>query len=348
MNLEERLSWFKTSFGSQIKAATEGSPISVDLIAAIALQETGYLWSSLIKHHNGDIDGVLAGCVGDTLDHPKRRAFPINREQLAEHPKGETIFGIARSALSDLADIHGTYRRVFERDQNKFCRGYGILQYDLQHLQTDPDFFLETKWASFEQCLQKCLVELRRGISKRGYDGRNSLTLFEAATVAIVYNRGRYDPVHELRQGHRDSSGRFYGEYIYDYLKMSSSVDAGNPHVGDEVADEMLANYIVNARGGLNLRGGPGTHYEILATLDLGREINVVSFVGSHDRWALVDLEGDGKLDGFVFGNFLDPIESDDPASDNVEDELRRQMLTESGMTAGDSFQDSHEECQNC
>jgi hypothetical protein len=67
--------------------------------------------------------------------------------------------------------------------------------------------------------------------------------------------------------------------------------------------------YQVMARGGLFLRGGPGTGFAPpLKMLAPGDELNVVALSTADPAWAQVDLEGDGLRDGFVFASFLKPI----------------------------------------
>jgi hypothetical protein len=65
--------------------------------------------------------------------------------------------------------------------------------------------------------------------------------------------------------------------------------------------------YMVIARNGLKLRGGPGTSFESEQTLPAGTELNVVEISGQDPSWVRVDLEGDGLLDGYVFASFLAP-----------------------------------------
>ena len=324
MNVTERIAWFKRNFGDRIVAATQDSPISVDLVSAIAVQETGYIWPALIQHHQGDVDAVLEGCVGDTLDAPNRRAFPIDRAALEAEAYGEQMFDIGRTALETLAEINFGYRRVYERYPDKFCRGYGILQYDLQHIRSDPDYFLERQWLDFDICLEKCLNELDYGLRVRGFENRRSLSNFDAATVAIVYNTGGYRSSRGLKQGHH-SAGKYYGEWVFEYIELSQSVS-----VEDDDNVDTSASYRVTARSGLNLRGGPGTQYEVLDTLDYGTEVEVVRFYGSTDNWALVDLEGDGSHDGFMFADFLEPIWVE--PENEAEDTLRVEMALASGL----------------
>ena len=65
--------------------------------------------------------------------------------------------------------------------------------------------------------------------------------------------------------------------------------------------------YVVVARGGLKLRGGPGTNFSSERTLSTGTELQVATVDGS---WAHVDIEGDGLLDGYVFASILAPAEA--------------------------------------
>ena len=74
--------------------------------------------------------------------------------------------------------------------------------------------------------------------------------------------------------------------------------------------------FVVGARGGLRLRGGPGIEFGIITTLEVGRELTVLS---THDEWARVDLEGDGLFDGYVFAAYLIP--TDPGEHHDVEDE---------------------------
>lgn len=69
---------------------------------------------------------------------------------------------------------------------------------------------------------------------------------------------------------------------------------------------------VVIARNGLKLRGGPGLAFEHSTTLKSGTELTLVSFAGPDGEWALVDLDDDGQLDGFVFAAFLAPAGGDD------------------------------------
>jgi hypothetical protein len=61
---------------------------------------------------------------------------------------------------------------------------------------------------------------------------------------------------------------------------------------------------IVRARSGLRLRSGASREADIIRTLPEGTRVFVLERRG---EWALVDLEGDGRIDGFVGADFLRP-----------------------------------------
>jgi Domain of unknown function (DUF1906)/Bacterial SH3 domain len=63
--------------------------------------------------------------------------------------------------------------------------------------------------------------------------------------------------------------------------------------------------YRVIARGGLRLREGPGTQFDIIGGLPFGQIVFVVSI---SEGWARVDIEGDGRTDGFASAGFLERV----------------------------------------
>jgi hypothetical protein len=98
MKDSEAARWFKTQFQKQIKKSLAGTPFSVDLLTAIAMQETGYLWRVMVEKKLSVAD-ILLRCVGDTIDAPSRGAFPKNKDALLASTDGREMFDIAREAL---------------------------------------------------------------------------------------------------------------------------------------------------------------------------------------------------------------------------------------------------------
>lgn len=307
MSVTDEISWFIATFGARIEPAVAGTPLSTALLAGIAMQETGYLWPSLREATTTEAD-LLALCVGDTLDASGgRRAFPATKADLLAARDGDRMFAIACKALEGIAAVNSGYRRV-AGNPDKFCHGFGIFQLDLQFFRDDPDYFLSESWTDFAACLGKAVKELARGLKVLGYDGRTALTTREAANLAIVYNSGGYDPARGLKQGYRDGNGKYYGEIVFDYIAIAETV-AGSGK-GPATAPHLPpagSAFSVIARGGLILRGGPGTEFGRQTALPFGTRLRVLGYAGEGEGWAQVDLEGDGAADGYVFAQYLAP-----------------------------------------
>lgn len=90
--------------------------------------------------------------------------------------------------------------------------------------------------------------------------------------------------------------------------------DAGGvvPPPGPAGAAVHPGRYVVTARDGLKLRGGPGTNFDSERTLPAGTDLTVVAVSNVDPAWVRVDLEGDGLLDGYVFAAFLAEAEAPD------------------------------------
>ena len=221
---ESDVTWFKREFGAKIKAAVNGTSLTLDHITAIALQETGYIWARL-QRKGLPTAKILELCVGDTIDETgNRSAFPKNKAELLSAPKGQEMFDIARKALVDIAEHFTDYQGTLSKP-DKFCHGFGMFQYDLQFFKKEPEYFLQRKYADFDAALARCVGELRRGLQATGLSAKTSLTDEEAAHVAIAYNTGGFNPAKGLRQGH-ESDGKFYGESYLDWLKLAHKVPA--------------------------------------------------------------------------------------------------------------------------
>lgn len=193
--------WFKRQFHTQIESALAETPFDLDMIVAVACQETGHIWS-ILRNKQLTTAQIVALCVGDTLDADKgRKAFPRTKADLVAKPRGQEMFDIARKALVDMAAHIPGFSGAVSRP-NKFCHGCGVFQYDLQFFLVDPDYFLEKRYETFSETLGKCLTELKSAAKKRGFENWTSLTDFEFATVAITYNTGGFKPNKGLKQGH--------------------------------------------------------------------------------------------------------------------------------------------------
>lgn len=219
------------------------------------------------------------------------------------------MFDIARKALVDMAVYIPGYKGA-AANADKFCHGFGMFQRDLQFFLDDPDYFLEERYVKFEDTLAQCLIELRRGVKKLGFQNKKLLTDYEFACVAIAYNTGGFNPGKKLKQGHFNGQ-RYYGEEVFDFIRLSRTV---RMH-----ADHDLGRYIVIARYGLNLRKGPSRDFGVTKILQPGTAVDVMSFDGASGEWARVDLEGDGLADGHLFAAFLERLDAG-KHTENVEE----------------------------
>src|ERR1700722_2174579 len=75
MSEQDAIKWFKTQFGAAVQQACRGTPYSLDMVAAIAMQETyADCWGPL--YQTKPVSLVLRLCVGDTLTLPTAPPFP--------------------------------------------------------------------------------------------------------------------------------------------------------------------------------------------------------------------------------------------------------------------------------
>jgi hypothetical protein len=262
------------------------------------LQETGYLWGNIRQKET--VAKTLELCVGDTLDAPNRGAFPINKEALVNRDNGEAMFRIAREALESISLYNNDYNKEKKRSSDKFCHGFGIFQYDIQFFLENPSFFLEKKWYEFDECLRLCVDELNRALARSYGKNRTSLTSREMVGVAIAYNRGKVNLNFDIddddfyKQGYKDDEGKYYGQYIRDFLKLAESTE-----------EKVPGKYRVIARSGLNIRSGPGLDFKIIDRLPFGLRVSVGKW---QNDWVEIDKEGDGAIDGWAFSSYLESI----------------------------------------
>jgi hypothetical protein len=229
MTVRDEITWFKEHFADKIIPALAGTPVSFDLICALAFQESGELWSKL--RLNQPPDEVLRLSVGDTLDESNRSVFPKNQDAMIAAPRGQQMFDLAHQLLIDMGEATGieAYQDLGRRPQ-KFVHGYGIFQYDLQFFRRDPNFFLEQRWKSIDACVDKLMTELQAALQQLGLSDQPSLTDLQSAFVGIVYNTGfgNFREAKGLQQGFFDGT-HFYGENIDRFLQIARNIPTPVP-----------------------------------------------------------------------------------------------------------------------
>jgi hypothetical protein len=117
----------------------------------------------------------------------------------------------------------------------------------------------------------------------------------EFDSVVIAYNTGSYKPAKGLKPGFFDGE-KYYGEWIDTYLKLSRTVEAA-AHVA-------AGRYVVIARGGLKLRGGPGTNFE---SEDTFRRHRTQCGIGQRPFWMATFSPVSWRPRGKTFGSRTEP-----------------------------------------
>jgi hypothetical protein len=307
----DNIRWFKQTFGKQMLAAVKGTPFSVDMLTAIACQETGYVWGRL-RTKDLAIERILELSVGDTIS-ARASTFPKSKADLLAAPKGAAMFKIAHDSLVDLARYLPDFAGA-ARNPDKFCHGFGIFQYDIQFFKTDPAYFLERRWATFGATLAKALSELKSKMAKAGVAGRTSLTDMEMAQVAIAYNRGRYDPALGLKQGHKDQQGVYYGEHFANFLKLAKSVPMpAGPAPSRPPAKPDALLYAVTTRGSdLMLRSSPlsADKTNIIGPMKNGLQVHLISAVPIDGSLQIEADVGGKPHKGYAGAAFLKPVDT--------------------------------------
>ncbi len=308
----EDMRWFKQQFHEKINAALEGTPYSLDFMTALACQETGEVWP-ILRKKDLSVDRILELCVGDTIDS-KRSAFPRSKAELVSVPNGSRMFEIARQALEDMAQFIHSYQKAAS-NPNKFCHGFGIFQYDLQFFKgEDPDYFLERRYADFDECLKKALGELRNATRKIHLQDKPALSDLEMAFVAIAYNTGGFNPAKGLRQGFRSDDGKFYGEQIFAFMEQSKTVPAGDPAPAPPSPPESAGpRFEVTSAEPLRLRSDPSKdqnnpNSNVKARLPNGHTVRAITNEEVNGFLEVeTDLEG-RHVRGFASAQFLKPL----------------------------------------
>jgi len=238
------------------------------------------------------------------------------------------MFKIAHDALVAMAVHVPSFAGVAKRPA-KFCHGYGIFQYDLQFFKDDPDYFLNREWRRFERSLDKAIEELTSAMSRMDIAGQDTLTDLEQVHVAIAYNSGSFKPAKGLQQGFFDGE-KFYGEMIFDFLRMSQTVSIAAlpaPLAAPPPGTAPIARPTPVASTGrvlevdvrdspLRLRSEPridraNPSSNVIARLPDGHRVRLVSGMLG-DRFVEVETSLNGAhLEGFAASEFLVPVDGD-------------------------------------
>jgi hypothetical protein len=148
--------WLMAHFGDAILAAIRGKPYDAALACAIAAKETAAYWVSRIGTLSpAEILGLQVGDASGDAPGTSRAAFPRNTAAFrARHGDEFTDMLIAEANKARALRGLGPKAWVY--------KGYGIFQYDLQHVETDEAFFRERQWYDMAPCLSRMTRVLDR------------------------------------------------------------------------------------------------------------------------------------------------------------------------------------------
>jgi hypothetical protein len=154
--------WIKTNYGDQITQSLNGTPFNIVHACAIACQETGvYALGFTQKLSKED---VLARCVFDAsgdISTAPRSAFPVNTAAFRAR-YGDAFTQMLIAEANKMRALRGF------SPANYVYKGYGIFQYDLQHVTKDEEFFKNRLWYDFDQCMDRLKLELMRKYATQG------------------------------------------------------------------------------------------------------------------------------------------------------------------------------------
>lgn len=169
--------WLLDNFGGQLRAAVSGKAYGLKHLCAIVCQETAYKWVPWIGQHSRQtiVERAVFDASGDFPDTP-RSAFPVNTQAFRDR-MGDALTDMLIGEANLTRSLQGWSARPW------VYKGYGLFQYDLQHVLTDADFFRERRWYDFDVTLAKATGELDTKLVEQGGD------LWEA--IRAYNGRGR-------------------------------------------------------------------------------------------------------------------------------------------------------------
>ena len=190
------ITWLKTNYGSQLKQAVKNTPFSIDTLCGIACQETANVWVFWVDKKTPE--EILKLCVFDASgDFPgtQRSAFPKNAAAFrARYGDVFTNALIAEANVSRKARGYSAAQYLY--------KGYGIFQYDLQHVTADRVFFEQKQWYSIDKSIEKLMKELKtkwdihkdmfktikayNGSGPRAQEYANNVTIFISYSKEVV------------------------------------------------------------------------------------------------------------------------------------------------------------------
>lgn len=166
--------WLEHNYGDSSAAAVENTPFTKELLYAIACQESAIYFYDWTKDHTPE--EVLGRCVFDASGdvNGTRNAFPKNTVAfIARYGQEVANMLIAEANITRAMRGFGPKQWVYA--------GYGLFQYDLQHIQGDEEFFIRKHWYQMDHCLEKVIAELKSKWASHPNDLFNTIKAYNGS-----------------------------------------------------------------------------------------------------------------------------------------------------------------------
>lgn len=174
--------WLLDNFGPVLTAKLAGTQVSLALACAIACQESAYTWFDRPEFKTGRAPEEMMRLL--VLDNVSpRRAFPRDTAAF----KNDARFRDLAPGLIAIADA-SRMARGYSTTGN-LLYGYGLFQYDLQNIQTDPTFWRDTVpgasspglWGDVSACISRFIAEMNRKIAHHPNDERAAVAAYNGS-----------------------------------------------------------------------------------------------------------------------------------------------------------------------
>ncbi len=197
--------WLVSHYGDVFRPKLARTPIPLSVLCALACQESAYTWYEREVFKRGrSADEMMRLLVLDNVQ--TRGAFPRGTEVFVNDRRYKDV-------APDLIKVSDESRKARGYPvSGKLLYGYGLFQYDLQNIETDPAFWRETPanappgstvrglWGDVGACTDRAITELKGKL--KTHDGN-----LRAALVA--YNGG-------------GKNARDYGEIVWKFYGLAA------------------------------------------------------------------------------------------------------------------------------
>ena len=167
MALTDDLRWFKDTFHEPVAAATAGTPFGRRSARGDCATGVGRDLGASCEARS-DVDELLELCVGDfSMTTRGDGRFRRTRQRCSPY-RAATKCSPLPTTRSCAWPFTSGLPALPRKKAHKFCRGFGIFQYDLQFFKVDPEYFLQRRWHHFDLALGRCVGELQAAQKRIG------------------------------------------------------------------------------------------------------------------------------------------------------------------------------------